>query len=112
MAGLRMDWPPELDLEFARARQARLQGNEGRARVCARRAAGIAARLYLERRDLKIGSASALDLLNRVAGDPSVDPEILRLISVLTLPVDTDFKLPDGVDLIADAEALTKRLLE
>jgi len=36
----------QIDAEFKHAEQARSRGNEGQARVCARRAVGIAAREY------------------------------------------------------------------
>ena len=36
-----MDWQKDVDAEFEKAAQARARGNEGQARVCARRAAGI-----------------------------------------------------------------------
>ena len=39
-----MDWQIKIKAEFDKAEQARARGNEGQARVCARRAAGIAAR--------------------------------------------------------------------
>ena len=41
-----MDWQAEIQAELEKAQQARARGNEGQARVCARRAAGIAAREY------------------------------------------------------------------
>ena len=40
------DWKEKLQKEFERAQIARASGNEGQARVCARRAAGIAIREY------------------------------------------------------------------
>ena len=40
------DWQEKLNLEFQRAEDARAKNNEGQARVCARRAAGIAIREY------------------------------------------------------------------
>ncbi len=106
-----MKWPDDLERELASAREARSRGNEGRARVCARRAAGIAARMYLDRRGVHVGSASVLDLLSRLAEEPAIDAGMKHLISLFTLPVDTEFKLPEGIDLIAEAEALCDQLL-
>ena len=42
-----MNWQLNIEAEFEKAEQARRRGNEGQARVCARRAAGIAIREYL-----------------------------------------------------------------
>ncbi len=106
-----MKWPDELERELRRAREARLRGNEGRARVCARRAAGIAARMYLQRQGLHIASSSALDLLVRLAQEPTTDEATRHLVSLFTMPVDLGFKLPDGIDLIAAAETLSEQLL-
>ena len=44
----------DLHIEFERAASARRKGNEGQARVCARRAAGIAIREYLIRRGTRL----------------------------------------------------------
>ena len=106
-----MTWPPELEQELALARDARIGGNEGRARVCARRAVGIAARLYLEAHGIRVGSASVLDVLDRLIEEPSVDDETRRLVRLFALRVDTGFRLPVGVDLIAEAVTLCGRLL-
>lgn len=60
-----MNFQEQIEQEFALAEQARARGNEGQARVCARRAAGIAIREYLTRRGIRPPSASAYDLLDR-----------------------------------------------
>ncbi len=106
-----MKWPDDLQREMAKAIDARLHRNEGRARVCARRAAGIAARLYLGQQGVRVGSASALDVLYRLAEEPGLDPGIRSRILLFTLSVDTEFRLPEGIDLIAEAETLCGQLL-
>ncbi len=105
------NWPPEVEHELALAMKARGQDNEGRARVCARRAAGFAARSYLQKRGSLVGSPSVLDVLGRLAAEPGIDPGLRDLIDTLELRVDSNFKLPQGVDLIAVAEELCRRLL-
>lgn len=107
-----MNWPAELEHELGRAREARLRGNEGRARVCARRAAGIAARIYLHQHGVEIGSTNVVDLLNRMLEDPDIDQNLKRQISLFTLRVDTKFELPSGVDLVAEAQTLCEQLLK
>ena len=57
------DWKVKLETEFERAEAARANGNEGQARVCARRAAGIAIREYYARRGQSVHTPSAYDLL-------------------------------------------------
>ena len=69
-----MDWQTQIEAEFERAEQARARGNEGQARVCARRAAGIAVREYLTRSGIRPPSTSAYDLLNLVKEDAKLSP--------------------------------------
>ncbi len=98
-----MDWKSEIRAELDKAQQARARGNEGQARVCARRAAGIAAREYFARRGDRPRTSSAYDLLILVAEDPALSPDLRRSATYLTLRVDEQFKLPEGVDLLAEA---------
>ena len=101
-----------IDNEFERAEQARAKNNEGQARVCARRAAGIAIREFLTRRGTPPRTASAYDLLNLIKDDPLLSPDLKLIAEHLTLRVTEEFKLPVDVDLVAEARVLCERLLE
>jgi len=105
------DWKAQLDLEFARAADARARGKEGRARVCARRAAGIAVREYYARRGQSIRTPSAYDLLQLLADEPHLSPELKQAAAYLTLRVNEEFKLPVEVDLLDEARKLCDGLL-
>lgn len=106
------DWQEKISLEFRRAEEARAKNKEGQARVCARRAAGIAIREYLTRNGTPPRTASAYDLLNLIKDDPLLSPD-LKLIAVhLTLRVTEEFKLPVETDLIAEARNLCNELLK
>jgi hypothetical protein len=96
--------------ELARGEAARQQGLEGRARVCARRAAGAAIREYLDLRGLEAPGTSAYDLLAFLQGLPDVSPLIRQAAGRLLARVDESFSLPDDVDLLADANRLAKEL--
>ena len=106
------DWQSEIQAEFDRAAQARQRNNEGQARVCARRAAGIAVREYLSRRGIRPPSTSAYDLLNFVQADPLLPPELKQTAEHLTVRVTEEFKLPINVDLVAKAREFCDRLLK
>lgn len=106
------DWKTEIQAEFERAEQARARGNEGQARVCARRAAGIAAREYLSRRGEIVRTPSAYDVLNTLKEDPSLPPDLKLIAEHLTLRVNEEFKLPVDVDLIAEARKFCEEILE
>lgn len=106
------DWKVEMQIEFDRAAQARARGNEGQARVCARRAAGIAIREYLTRQAIRPPSSSAYDLLNLIKDDPRLSPDLKRIADHLTLRVTEEFKLPVNADLIAEARIFCEDLLK
>lgn len=107
-----MDWQTEIQAELAKASQARARGNEGQARVCARRAAGIAVREYLTRQGIRPPSVSAYDLLNLLKEDPRLSPDLKRIADHLTLRVTEEFKLPVDADLIAEATKFCEDLLQ
>lgn len=105
------DWQATLQAEFERAELARARGNEGQARVCARRAAGAAAREYFMRRGEPVRTPSAYEVLKQLAAESSLAPELREAAEHLTLRVDEEFKLPPGLDLIAEARRLCAGLL-
>jgi len=106
------NWQIEIQAEFERAAQARERGNEGQARVCARRAAGIAVREYLARRGTRPPSASAYDLLNLLKADPLLSPDLKLIADHLTVRVTEEFKLPINVDLVQEARRFCDELLK
>ena len=107
-----MDFDAEINAEFEKAEGARARGNEGQARVCARRAAGIAIREYLTRKGIRPPSTSAVDLLNLIKDDPLLSPHLKLIADHLTLRVTEEFKLPVDADLIAEARVLCEELLK
>jgi hypothetical protein len=100
----------ELELAYA----ARAAGNEGRARVCARRAAGLAARDYLnlhwkmldDAGQNRLRSVSAYQALQALAGLSGLAPELKNATENLTRRVSPEFQLPTGIDLIDEAQKL------
>ena len=105
------DWKAQLETEFERAEAARARGNEGQARVCARRAAGIAIREYYARRGQSVHTPSAYDLLQLLTDEPRLSPDLKQAAAYLTLRVTEEFKLPVDVDLLEEAHKLCDGLL-
>jgi hypothetical protein len=96
----------EIQAELEKAERARLAGNEGRARVCARRAAGNAARGFLTRHGVILRNSSAYTALQVLAEYPALAPD-LRIAAVhLTTRLTPDFTMPVDADLISDARKL------
>ena len=102
----------EIQLEFDQAQKARANGNEGQARVCARRAAGIAIRDYLIRSGIRPPSRSAHDLLNLIKEHAALPPNLKLVADHLTLRVTEEFKLPIEADLVAESKLLCDWLLK
>lgn len=105
-------WESEIQAELDKALQARGRGNEGQARVCARRAAGIAIREYLSRRGIRPRSTSAYDLLSTVKDDPHLSLDLKQIAEHLILRVTEEFKLPVDADLVAEAQIFCNQLLK
>lgn len=107
-----MDWQQEIAAEFEKAGRARERGNEGQARVCARRAAGIAIREYLSRGGIRPPSVSAYDLLHLIQGDPHLSQDLQTIATHLTMRVTEEFILPEDVDLVAEAKHFCEQLIK
>jgi len=107
-----MELPKEIAAELTQAEQARARGNEGRARVCARRAAGLAARDYLIHKGIRPSTSSAMDLLNLLKSDPLLSSDLKLIADHLTVRVTEEFKLPIQVDLIAESRKFCDELLK
>jgi HEPN domain-containing protein len=105
------DWKEALGKELQMAADARARGNEGQARVCARRAAGVVIREYFLRRNVPSHTSSALDLLQTLMELPEIPEEARRAAKTLTLRVNEEFKLPINADLVDEARVLCKNLL-
>jgi len=98
--------------ELANAAQARAQGFEGRARVCARRAAGAAIGEYFRLRGNLNDTGSAIDLIQMLAAYETA-PKRARIAAVALLErVDENFALPPQVDLIFEVNELVRVLEE
>jgi hypothetical protein len=88
--------------EMRRAVASRAAGNEGRARVCARRAAGFGLALVW-------GSSerpNAYDLLRRAADDPSLTEAVRQASARLSVRVTQAHQLPHLEDPLADARLI------
>lgn len=97
--------------EIENALSARQAGNEGKARVCARRAAGLAAAAYLQQQGIPLSGPSAYDHLRLLQSLPDKPGESEEIIERLLMRVTTEFTLPIQADLIEDALRLKRILL-
>jgi hypothetical protein len=107
----KLDWEKQYQRELQRAIQVRAMGNEGMARVCCRRAAGIVLGEYLRRRGLMLTTTSVYDRLAIVDNLPDVDERVKRINRHFTIRVNHAHELPPEVDLIQDVAWLKDNLL-
>jgi hypothetical protein len=107
-----LSWKDLIQTELEGARLARENGNQGKARVCARRAAGIAIAEYLERQNLPNPGSSAYDRLQFIASYPGVTPRAREISQHLIVRVTEEFNLPIDVDIIAETTELIQLLLD
>jgi len=98
----------DIEAELAQAQKAREAGNEGQARVCARRAAGIATREWYRRRLGPGWHGDALKQLQRLQEDVLVPERVREAARRLTTRVDFDHTLPFEDDPIEDARGIVE----
>lgn len=105
------DARPQVEAELLSAQSARSAGDEGRARVCARRAAGAAARAYLGCLGLP-AAPSVIDNLHLLSNRTELPAQVQTGIQRLLLRVNADYTLPADVDLLQEARLVCNHLLE
>jgi len=106
------DWQTRFALEMKRADKARAEGNEGKARVCARRAAGLVAQIYMKRSGVSTPNMTAYERVNLLRGWPDLPAGVDEVIAHMTTRVNENFELPIDADLVAEARWLAQALLE
>lgn len=104
------NWETLFEVELDRAVNARLAGNEGMARVCARRAAGITVGAYLEDNNLPDLRPNAYDRLRYLAQLQDIPEDVKAVAAHFLVRITPEKKLPIEADLIAEARWLSNWL--
>lgn len=105
------NWIELTKSELNLASEARQIGNEGRARVCARRAAGHVIGEFIHREGIAMYSESALDRLRFLESYPSAPKSAKVTATHFLVHMTPEHTLPIDADLIADVEFLARELL-
>ncbi len=96
-----------IEAELRRAIEALGQGNDGKARVCARRASGVALRAWFQARGSgATGPGDAQSLLKLAGGDPGLPQEIRQAAIRLSTAITERDRLPFSDDPVTDARAI------
>ncbi|HEX2979973.1 MAG TPA: hypothetical protein VHO48_06895 [Anaerolineaceae bacterium] len=96
--------------EIDRGKTARANGNEGQARVSARRAAGMMLRDYLEQRGEHVAGLSAYDLIEVAHASPQFSAEVMTLLEHFMTRVEPGGHFPAEIDLLDDTQRLAHLL--
>lgn len=95
-----------IQVELEDAHRYRTMGNEGRARVCARRAAGWAVGWYVEANRFAESHSNALEHLRWLADNPQADDRYREAAARLTTKLKPDGRMPFEQDLLEDARSI------
>lgn len=101
-----MSPPSRIAQELAAAKQAWNDGNEGKARVCARRAVAVAAEFWAARRGEPPRQADAMAQLRRIQQHVTVPLPIRQAAERLTTAVTRRHEAPFTTDPISDASLI------
>jgi hypothetical protein len=108
----------KISQELKLARQSQASGNQGRARVCARRAAGWAIQEHLRRQGISLQSNNALDHIKYFSTQAGHSQQVYAILQHLTVKMekeslDSDSYYPiQGVDLVSEAHWLAEEMLQ
>ncbi len=105
------EWQHLFENEIQQAQAARTAGNEGMARVCARRAAGIVIGEYINLQGENFSNPSAYERLRYLLSQPDISPQVRDIAAHFLVRVTPNHTLPIDADLIAEAQWLQKSLI-
>lgn len=100
-----------IEQELATARHAQTIGNDGMARVCARRAAGVAISFWLESNPRNGWGVDAMNQLRSLALDSATSQEVCDAAKRLTTKITEQFTSPFATDPINDAKTIINFLM-
>lgn len=96
----------DIEAELLHAREAQAASQPGKARVCARRAAGWATRAWYQHREGAGWRGDAVKQLRRLRDDPAAPEAIRQAAERLTTKVDENHALPFDHDPVDDARLI------
>jgi hypothetical protein len=107
-----MPYADDIQLELERAVQAMEEDNDGKARVCCRRAAGAAIRHWLGKQEAPPAwGHSAIVQLRTLATETTLPAAVQHAAARLTTTVAIDHSVPFENDPIEDAEIIIRHFV-
>jgi len=105
-----MSWREQIEQELAKAAVGLQEGNEGLARVCARRAVGLGIQEQVQRSGVKAWPADAMNQLRKIQSEESFPLEIRQAAQRLLTKVTQQEQQSVSTDPIADARVILNHL--
>ncbi len=99
-----------IEQELAAAQVAQQDGNDGKARVCARRAVALATEAWLARLPMPLWHGDAMAQLRHIQQNESFPLLIRKAAERLSTPVTRQHTAPFTTDPIADAKLIISHL--
>lgn len=109
------EWRRKVDEALQMADAAKARGNEGMARVCARRAAGWTVQAYLEKQGIDLQTTSVIKHMQYLLTLDSQSPQNRKILEHMLVAkqkddLESDSYFPLDVDLIGEARRLISDL--
>ncbi len=101
----------QIEKEFATAEHAKITGNDGMARVCARRAVGIATTFWLQTNPRQGWGVDAMSQLRFLALDDAMPQEVRDAAKRLTTKITEQFTSPFSTNPINDSKIIISHLM-
>ena len=101
-----------IEYEFTTAGIARTAGNDGRARVCARRAAGLAITWFCSKFPRSAWRTDAMSQLRHLKDDESFSSNVRDAATRLTTGITERFTYPFSTDPIEDARIIVNAIVK
>ncbi len=105
-----MPWPEQISQELAKASKGLEEGNDGLARVCARRAVALAGQHRFEQQNLPAWQGDAMQQLRQIQGETMFPLSVREAAQRLLTKVTEQATSPITTDPITDAQIILEHL--
>ena len=105
-----MNWQEQIEQELGQAASGLREKNDGLARVCARRAVGLAVQAWIERSGVRTWPADVMNQLRKIQQQEAFPLEMREAAQRLLTKITQRDQAPLSTDPIADARLILKHL--
>jgi hypothetical protein len=105
-----MSWREQIEQELVKASEGLKNGNDGLARVCARRAVALASQHWAEERNLRAWQGDAMHQLRQIQGETTFPLSVREAAQRLLTKVTEQAQSPMTTDPITDAHIILHHL--